>query len=407
MSQPALARLGFRDLLAMPPVRRLWLAQLVSVLGDFLAIFAVFSVATFRFQATAFQLGGIIISFLLPLAVVSPIAGVLVDGWDRKRTMIASDLVRGALVLGLLRASDLSQIYAILFVWGVVSSFFIPAQSVALRTLVPAAGLMAANALMQQAVQGTQIIAPAAAGLIVERFGAAFCYWFNAASFLFSAALIRGIPMPAGAPAAARSVRALTADLTTGLRFIFTHEAVAFVMISMTIGMFSIRCAGVLFAVYVRDILASGSGLFGVLNSMVGVGMIGGSQLIPLVAARWSRPQTVTAGLIGSGASILLMAAAPAVVAAGAGMFGLGVGVALIFVSAQTLLQEVTPVEMLGRVSSSMMSSLAVAQVIAMAISGASAALIGIRNLYLASGVLLIAVAGIGWHIRRRAPAAA
>ncbi|MGH9672431.1 MAG: hypothetical protein ACRD44_04570, partial [Bryobacteraceae bacterium] len=105
---------------------------------------------------------------------------------------------------------------------------------------------------------------------------------------------------------------------------------------------------------------------------------------------------------VGAGVSILLMAALPVTGAAAAGMFGLGVGVALIFISAQTLLQEVTPMDMMGRVSSSMMSSLAMAQVIAMALSGVAATLIGIRNLYLASGVLLLAVAGIGWHVRRQ-----
>jgi DHA3 family macrolide efflux protein-like MFS transporter len=404
MSQPAPVPLGFRDVLAIASVRRLWMAQIVSVLGDFLAIFAVFAVATFRYRATPMELSGIIISFLLPLALVSPFAGVMVDRWDRKRTMIASDVVRALLVLGLLWAHDLRQIYAILACWGFVSSFFIPAQSVTLRTLVPPHGLMAANALMQMAVQATLIVSPAVAGLMVDRLGPEFCYRFNAASFLLSAALIWRISMPPFAPAAPQRLGALLRDLTTGLRFIFTHEAVAFVMISMTIGMFSVRCAGVLLAVYVRDILKTGPAAFGVLNSMVGVGMIAGSQLIPRLRG-WSRSQTVTAGLTGAGASILLLAAVPLAGAAGAGMFGLGVGVALIFISAQTLLQESTPVEMLGRVSSSMMSSLAMAQVVAMTLAGAAAALIGIRNLYVASGAVLMLVAGVGVQVRRRAAA--
>ncbi|MGH9674192.1 MAG: MFS transporter, partial [Bryobacteraceae bacterium] len=296
--------LGFREVLAIQPMRRLWLAQLASVFGDFLAVFAVFSVATFRFHATPMQLGAILIAFLLPMAVISPVAGVMVDRMDRKRCMIASDLIRAVLVLGLLKAGTLNQIYAILFCWGAVSSFFVPAQSVTLRALVPPNGLLAANALMQQAVQASLIISPAIAGVMVDRFGAEFCYWYNAGSFVVSAALIFGIPATPRTRLAAANLSALLRDLTTGLRFIFTHEAVAFVMISMTIGMFSIRCAGVLLAVYVRDILLSRSTMFGLLNSMVGLGMIAGAQIIPRVAARWSRNQAVMVGLVGAGVSI-------------------------------------------------------------------------------------------------------
>ena len=69
--------------------------------------------------------------------------------------MIASDVVRGLLVLALLFVRDLNAIYAILFVMSIFSSFFVPAQSVAVRTLAPAGGLLAVNALMSQAVQGS------------------------------------------------------------------------------------------------------------------------------------------------------------------------------------------------------------------------------------------------------------
>ncbi len=399
--------MGFREVLALAPVRRLWIAQIVSVFGDFLAVFGVFAVATFRFKATAVQLGSIIIAFLLPLAVISPVAGVLVDRWDRKRTMIASDLIRAVIAFGLVFATDMRQIYAIFFGLSAVSSFFIPAQSVTLRTLVPVTGLMAANALMQQAIQVVQIVSPAIAGMMVEKFNPNFCYYFDVASFLFSAFMIFGIPVTRQAPPAPKQLRHLVGDLTTGLRFIFTHEAIAFVMISMTVGMFAIRCFGALLAVFVRDVLASNSSMFGILNSLVGVGMILGTQIAPRLAARRSRNESVMAGLLGAGLSILLLAAVPRIATTVAGMLGLGLGVALIFIPAQTLLQEVTPVEMLGRVSSSMMSALAFTQVIAMALSGATAQAIGIRNLYYASAALLVLIAGVGWHSRRPAVAKA
>src|SRR5947208_5257687 len=101
MSSPA-SVLGFRDVLKTPAVKRLWIAQLVSVFGDFLAIFAVISVVTFQLHGTPTQVAGILVAFLVPLAFVSPIAGVFVDKWNLKTVLIASDLIRGLLVVALL-----------------------------------------------------------------------------------------------------------------------------------------------------------------------------------------------------------------------------------------------------------------------------------------------------------------
>src|SRR5450755_4888625 len=195
--------LTFRDVLKIREVRRLWLAQLVSIFGDFLAIFAVFSLVTFQLHGTATQVSMILVAYMLPLAVVSPLAGVFVDKWNVKWTMIASDLVRGVLVLVLVFVRDLNAIYVIFLALSTVSSFFVPAQSVAVRTLAPAAGLMAVNALMSQAVQGSQIISPALSGLLVQWLGANSCFLFDSLSFFFSAAMVMSLSIHRQAAATA------------------------------------------------------------------------------------------------------------------------------------------------------------------------------------------------------------
>ncbi|HEY1340797.1 MAG TPA: MFS transporter, partial [Bryobacteraceae bacterium] len=98
----AAATLAFKDVLRLPSVRRLWLAQLVSIFGDLLAIFAVFSLVTFDLHGTPTQVSMILVAYLIPLAVISPLAGVYVDKWNVRWTMIASDMIRGVLVLALL-----------------------------------------------------------------------------------------------------------------------------------------------------------------------------------------------------------------------------------------------------------------------------------------------------------------
>jgi MFS family permease len=83
------------------------------------------------------------------------------------------------------------------------------------------------------------------------------------------------------------------------------------------------------------------------------------------------------------------------------GMFGLGFGVAFIIAPAQALFQQETPVDMVGRVSSSFMSVLTCSQVLGLLISGSLAQWMGIQNLFLAAAVMLMAVAGVGyWRVK-------
>src|SRR5579864_6599290 len=220
---PAVPQLSFREVLRDRSIRRLCLAQLVSIFGDFLAIFAVFSLVTFRLHGTATQVSMILVAYLLPLAVISPLAGVFVDKWNVKWTMITSDLIRGVLVLGLLYVRDLNAIYAIFFALSTVSSFFVPAQSVAVRILAPPAGLMTVNVLMSQAVQGSQIISPAVAGLLVQWFGANSCFLFDSASFFFSAAMVMTLTIKRAPSATKAEPASVASSLRQGFRFIFTH----------------------------------------------------------------------------------------------------------------------------------------------------------------------------------------
>src|SRR5580765_7767341 len=149
-----------KTILRFKPFRTLWLAQFVSVFGDFLALFGVISLITFRWHGTAVQVTTVTIAYILPLAIIGPVAGVFVDHWNVKRIMITSDLVRAALIVGLVFVTDVRQICVIFAVLSAVSSFFAPAQSVTLRTVVPLEGLLAANTLMAQAFYVVRLFSP-------------------------------------------------------------------------------------------------------------------------------------------------------------------------------------------------------------------------------------------------------
>ena len=404
MASPT-AKLSFGEVLAIPSVRRLWIAQLVSIFGDFLAIFAVFSVVTFQLHGTPTQVSMILVAYLLPLAVISPLAGVFVDKWNVKWTMVASDVIRGLMVLVLVFERDLNVIYGVFLALSTVSSFFVPAQSVAVRAIAPATGLMAVNALMSQAVQGSQIISPAISGLLVEWLGANSCFLFDSFSFFFSAALVMSLTIQR--QAATTAAKSVLQSLFQGFRFIFTHGAISFVMISMASGMFAVRCFGALLSVYVRDVLLSNAALFGTLNSLIGIGMITGTQSLHRFASKISQQYLVIFGLSGMGLAVLLTAVFGKLVTTVAGMLGLGFGAAFIMVPAQTLLQAETPHDLLGRVISSLMSLMAMSQVLAMFVAGPVAEKAGIRNLYLASAAMLLTIGAVGFAKLRKPKAEA
>jgi MFS transporter, DHA3 family, macrolide efflux protein len=401
-------QLSFREVLRLQPVRRLWIAQLVSIFGDYLAVFAVFSIVTFDLHGTPFQVSMILVAYLLPMGAISPFAGVFVDKWNVKWTMIASDLVRGVMVVALLFAHDLFAIYGTLLLLSCVSSFFIPAQTVAVRTVTPLHGLVAANGLMSQANQLSQIVAPAVMGVLITRLGSNACFAFDCASFFFSAGLVMTVAIDRES-ATGLAAASVLRSMVEGLKFIVSHAALTFVIVSMTAGMFAVRCFGSLISIYVRDILRGDAALFGTLNALIGVGMIGGSLFLPLLTRRTSAQHLVTYGLAGMGAAVFMTAMFATVAPAAASMLAVGFFAAFVMVCAQTLIQQETPQELLGRVSSTLMSLLAMAQVLALFGAGPFAEWAGVLNLYFLSAAALVGIGAVGfWKLQatKRAEAA-
>jgi MFS family permease len=158
----------------------------------------------------------------------------------------------------------------------------------------------------------------------------------------------------------------------------------------------------------VRDILASNAALFGTLNSLIGIGMIAGTQSLHRFARKIPQQFLVIYGLGGMGVGIFVTALFSRVSATAVGMLALGFFAAFIMVPSQTLLQQETPHELLGRVMSSLMSLLAMSQVLAMFVAGPVAQHAGIRNLYFASAAMLAAISAGGYaRLRERGKAAA
>ncbi len=412
-SAPAIP-LSFRDVLRITVMRRVWYAQVISLFGDFLALFAVIAVVSFRMHGTPAQLTGLQIAYMLPIVFVGPIAGVFVDRWALKPTLIASDLIRAGLALLLIPATQVWHVYLVLGALSCVSAFFQPAQTVTIRSHVPTHGLMSANALMQIAFMSSRIVGPATAGAIVASFTPRVCYLIDVFSFLGSASLIAsvGIMRPASLQPPAESsgnrIHAIWTDMRAGMHFILHHAAILFFVLAMAAGLFTIGCFGPLISIYVRDTLHASAGLFGYVSGMVGVGLLVGTQIVRQLARRVSDTSLVLGGLVGIGAGVLLLGAVPHLAATLIATFTIGFAFGSILVPASTLIQRETPPDMLGRVGSTNSSVIFLGQILGLAASGVLAEVLGVRMVFFICAALAVALAGGGWvFLRNQKPVSA
>ena len=400
------APLSMGEVMRIPMMRRLWYAQVVSVFGDFLALFAVISLLTFKLHATAQQVTGVQIAYMLPIAVLGILAGVFVDRWPLKPTMISSDSIRAALCLLLLAATRVWHYYAILAAISVVSSFFQPAQGVAIRSAVPLHGLRSANALIQQVMFGMRIIGPAIAAFMVAYLGAASCYVLDSASFVGSACLIASVvflkpekaaPKPATPTAAnASAIGKIWLDMKQGISFIVHHAALLFVILAMAAGMFVLGCFGPLIAIYVRDSLHASTKIFGIVSPMIGLGMLLGINGLNTFGKKLSNTLLVYSGLCGIAIGLVILTLLQYVWSTLLGNFIIGIAVAGIIVPTQTLFQQATPPELMGRVGSTFMSIVFAAQISGLVLSGILTQHIGVREVFALCAVMLVVLMAVG-----------
>jgi MFS family permease len=400
------AALTMREVLRIDTMRRLWYAQIVSGLGDFLALFAVIGFLTFRLQASAQQVTGVQIAYLVPIAILGILAGVFVDRWPLKSTLVSSDVIRGFLCLLLPFSTQIWQFYAILAAISVVSSFFGPAQGVVIREAVPLHGLRSSNSLMQTVMFGMRIVGPGIAGLLVKLFGYNLCYWLDAVSFFASATFIYSTVINRSekvhkhtAAEDKGAVAKVLHDMQQGMNFILHHAGLLFVVLAMSAGMFILGCFGPLIAVYVRDSVHGNYTVYAAASAMIGLGMMVGVNGLNTWGKNIRNTTLVYCGLLGIALGLVVLCILTFVWSTILGDLIIGIAVAGIIIPAQTLMQQETPPELMGRVGSTFMSAVFSAQILGLLVSGELAKFISIRTVFaLCAGMLvLLTVAGKLW----------
>ena len=192
-ASPRADHVGYLELLRTNAnVRRLWFGAVVSLFGDWFNTLAIYRIVQDQ-SGSALALAAALVTKLLPLALASPLAGVLVDRFDRRRVMIVADLVRAVIVLGFLfvrDASDLWLLYTLASAQIVVSAVFMPAKSALLPNITTDRELLTANAWLSATWSVMLAVGAATGGLAVDLFGTDAVFVFDSLTYLLSAVFI-------------------------------------------------------------------------------------------------------------------------------------------------------------------------------------------------------------------------
>src|SRR5215210_4647686 len=172
---------------------RLWIGQGTSFVGDAVSMVALV-VLVVQITGSASAVGGALVAGLLP-TIASPLAGVVADRIDRRVVLVASDLARAVLVLGLVFASDLATIYVLVFLMGLARTVFNPTVRAAFPRVVGGGDLTRANALISGTFSTSIMVGPAFGGLLVASIGVDAAFLADAVTYLISAILLSTVPM--------------------------------------------------------------------------------------------------------------------------------------------------------------------------------------------------------------------
>jgi MFS family permease len=273
--------------------RLIWMGQVISEIGDHFNNIAVFSLAL-ETTRSALIISWIMIARAIPAILAGPIAGVVLDRLNRKRIMIASDLVRAIMALGFLlyhRREDAWLLYLFSGLLMFASPFFTSGRSSILPTITTAEELHTANALTQTTQWATLTIGTLLAAGIVAKFGYSRAFLFNAFSFLASAASISFLRLARGDFKARRSLTETDVmrpwhEYIEGLRYMRSVPLVFGISLIGVGWATGGGAAQILFSVFGELVFNRGAAGIGTIWGFAGIGLLIGGAIAHAMARR-------------------------------------------------------------------------------------------------------------------------
>lgn len=386
----------------------LFAGQTISQIGDSLNKVALL---WFVYEMTGSALKMTVVGLLqtLPPLLFGPLIGVYLDRVRKKPVMIGVDLLRTLMVLLIpllyaMEALTLDRLYILVFATAIFSTVFGPALTSAVPLIVAKERLVAANALLQTTTNVGLLVGPAVSGLGIALIGAQNVLYADAATFFISALCLFPIRMNETLDRSRVTGNGLTggitSDLLAGFRFVFVEQKTV-LMLMLTATLYSVGISAFIFLlpVFAKEVLGVGPVQLGWLWSALGVGMLLASLSLTSVTqgdVSW-RLRFMSGALAIGGLAVAALGFLDAPVAAGALIAVIGGSTAMFTPLVWTMLQELTPTHLLGRVFTSFATGGMAASMAGMAGFGWAADAIGPATCLGGISLILLMTAASAW----------
>jgi MFS family permease len=363
---------------------RLWIGQGTSFVGDAVSMVALV-VLVVQITGSASAVGGALVARLLP-TIASPLAGVIADRVDRRVLLVASDLARAVLVLGLVFARDLATIYVLVFLMGLARTLFNPTIRAAFPSVVGGGDLTRANALISGTFSTSIMVGPALGGLLVASIGVDAAFLADAVTYLVSAILLSTVPLPHPRRESEEEA-GFVRDLRSGFGYLLGARVPLAIVVGAFLTILTINATVPAEVFLAKETFGAGDAGYGLLVSLWGGGMVLGSAMMAVLGERTNLVLLYFMSIFIGACALVGTGLAPSFVLALGALTVEGAATGIDNVATDTILQKRVPEAFLGRVFSIRFLGYSAGEALAYPLGGLLVDAIGPSSTYLLAGI--------------------
>ena len=363
---------------------RLWIGQGTSFLGDAVSMVALV-VLVVQITGSASAVGGALLARLLP-TIASPLAGVIADRVDRRIVLVASDLARAVLVLGLVFARDLATIYILIFLLGLARTIFNPTVRAAFPSVVGGGDLTRANALIAGTFSTSIMVGPALGGLLVASIGVDAAFLADAVTYLVSAILLSTVPLPHPRRESEEEA-GFVRELRSGFGYLLGTRVPLAIVVGAFLTILTINATVPAEVFLAKETFGAGDVGYGLLVSLWGGGMVLGSAMMAVLGNRINLVLLYFLSIFMGASALVGTGLAPAFILALGALTVEGAATGIDNVATDTILQKRVPEAFLGRVFSIRFLAYSAGEALAYPLGGLLVDTVGPRSTYILAGI--------------------
>lgn len=390
----------------------LWFSQIVSNFGDRLNQMALIGLVYARTPGSTLELAKLLSFTILPVFLIGPIAGIYVDRWNRKYTMISCDLLRGVLVFFipfiLVHSKSMTPVYILVFIIFSITRFFLPSKMSIIPDIVHKDKLLLANSMTSTTMMIATIVGFGLGGIIVSWLGPQGGFYIDAITYFISAVMMFFVALKSKRKIDTISVterlkfiikKTIIGDIKEGLIYLKGNRDIRMVANTMFLIMAGVGSIYIIIIVFVQQVLGSSTQHLGLLAMFLGAGLFLGSIGYGRFGAKLSKKKVINSGLATTGFIIVMFAVVlrfwPSFFIAVLLSAILGLFAAPIVVSSNTLLHEVMADEMRGRIFSSIEIIMHIGFLVFMLFTSLVAEIVGKASILIVIGIIFSIIGAV------------